>query len=165
MRHLSPGRRLRRGLTLIELMVALAITAILATAATPFLGDYVANSRLREGGNTLFAEALFAQSEAIKRNATVRVVVNNQLVSLTDMSSGGTGTLIRTTPLPQPVLAATAVTFNLGSDGRPQPFGTNVSVDLKADGQTCTSDRRCPGLRIDAGGAIRLCKDTTASCS
>lgn len=165
MRHLSAASRLSRGLTLIELMVALAITAILAMAAAPFLGDYVANSRLREGGNALFSETLFAQSEAIKRNATVRVEVSGALVTLTDMSTGGTGTVIRSITLPSPVQAETAVTFNLGSDGRPQPFGTAVSVDLEASGQTCSSDRRCPGLRVDAGGAIRLCTDTTSTCS
>jgi type IV fimbrial biogenesis protein FimT len=37
------------------------------------MGDMVVNSRLRESGNLLFSEALLAQSEAIKRNTTVRV--------------------------------------------------------------------------------------------
>lgn len=163
-RHLSAAALRQRGLTLIEVMVALAIAAVLAMSAAPFLGDYAANARLREGGNALLAETLFAQSEALKRNATVRVVLNNANITLRDMSTGGTGTLIRTTALPAPVLAETNTSFNLGSDGRPTPFGTAVSINLKASGQTCSADRRCPGLRVDAGGAIRLCGDITRAC-
>jgi len=160
MRHLKP----LRGLTLIEVMVALAVAAVLAMTAAPFLGDYTANARLREAGHTLLAEALFAQSEALKRNATVRVVVDGPSITLRDMSGGGGGAEIRTTALPAPVQAAAAVTFNFGSNGRPTPFGTAVSVNLQASGQACSADRRCPGLRVDAGGAIRLCRDTTGNC-
>ena len=64
---------LHRGVTLIELMVGLVITAVLLGMAAPFFGDYVTNSRLREGGNGLMAEALYAQSEALKRNGVVRL--------------------------------------------------------------------------------------------
>ena len=110
MRHLSPRHR-SRGLTLIELMIGLAITAMLAVAAGPFYGDYVANSRLREGGNALFAETMFAQSEAIKRNARVRVNVNGADVETRDMTASAAGDVIRTIAMPAPVLAASAATF------------------------------------------------------
>lgn len=145
-------------------MVALAIAAVLAMSAAPFLGDYAANARLREGGNALLAETLFAQSEALKRNTTVRVVVAGAEISLRDMSTGGAGDVIRSTTLPAPVQAEANLTFNLGSDGRPTPFGTAVSLNLAAAGQVCSADRRCPGLRVDAGGAIRLCGDITRTC-
>jgi type IV fimbrial biogenesis protein FimT len=163
MRHLKALRR-ARGVTLIELMIGLAIGAVLLALGMPFFGDYIANSRLREGGNALFAETLFAQSEAIKRNATVRIVVSGSSVQTRDMVAGEPGVLIREFGLPAPVAAAAAVTYNFGSDGRPAPFGTAVAVNLHLPGQTCTSERRCPGLRVDAGGAARLCGDHLSGC-
>ena len=64
----------QRGLTLIELMVGVGDRgALLVLTAAPYFGDYITNSRLREGGNLLLTEALVAQSEAIKRNRTVRL--------------------------------------------------------------------------------------------
>jgi type IV fimbrial biogenesis protein FimT len=164
MRHLIRTRAAARGFTLIELMIGLAIGAMLLLVGAPYFGDYVTNSRLRESGNTLFAEALFAQSEAIKRNATMRVVVSGDKLQTFDMLAGGAGTLVREVTLTKPVTAVTNVTFSLSSDGRPSPFGTSVAANLAISGMTCSSDARCPGLRIDAGGAIRLCGNHLSGC-
>ena len=164
MRHLSRGRAAARGLTLIELMVGLTIGAMLLLAGGPFFGDYMTNARLRESGNTLFAETLFAQSESIKRNVTMRVVVSGDKLTTRDMSAGGAGTLVREVTMASPVTAAANVTFDIGSDGRPAPFGTAVSVNLAISGSACTSERRCPGLRVDAGGAARLCGNYLSNC-
>lgn len=153
-----------RGFTLVELMVGLAIGAMLLMVGAPYFGDYVTNSRLRESGNTLFAEALFAQSEAIKRNATMRVAVSGDKLQTFDMLAGGAGTLVREVTLADPVTAAASVTFSLSSDGRPSPFGTAVAANLVISGKTCSNDLRCPGLRIDAGGAIRLCGNHLSGC-
>ena len=46
-----PPRRQEAGLTLIELIIGLAIAATLALAAAPAFTEYMANSRLRAGGN------------------------------------------------------------------------------------------------------------------
>ncbi len=167
MRHLnrraiaSARRAFARGLTLIELMVGLAIGAMLMATAAPFYGDYVANSRLREAGNALFGEAMYAQSEAIKRNATVRVTVSGANVTTRDLSAAKD---MRTIAMPSPTSVAAAATFDIGSDGRPTPFGTAVSVNVVASGTTCSADRRCPGLRVDAGGAVRLCGNYLSGC-
>ena len=159
-------RRLKsrsRGMTLIELMVGLAVMAVLATAAAPFLGDMVANSRLREAGNLLFGETLLAQSEAIKRNTTVRVSTNGSSVQTLDMTVPATPVVLRARTLPGAVQAP-AKTFDFGPAGRPAPFGTAVSVNLAAASATCSDDLRCPGLRVDAGGAVRLCGNYLVSC-
>jgi len=153
-----------RGMTLIELMIGLSIAAILLVVGMPYFGDYVTNSRLRESGNTLYSEAMFAQSEAIKRNLTVRVTVSGATVQTRDMSAGDPGALIREVAFAEPVTVATTTVFDLGSDGRPRDFPTAVSVNLNIAGQTCSSDRRCPGLRIDAGGAVRLCGNHLSGC-
>lgn len=157
-------RRLKRGLTLIELMIALAISAVLAMAAAPFLGDYVANSRLREGGNTLLAQTLLAQSEARSRNVPMRLSVAGNSLRLLDMSDPDAGVVVREQTLANSLVAAVDTDINFGSDGRLTPL-QDVGVNLVMSNSTCSADRRCPGLRVDAGGAIRLCGDITQSCN
>jgi len=163
MRRLMPPRRQEAGLSLIELMIGLAIAATLALAAAPGFTEYMANSRLRAGGNLLLSEALVAQSEAIKRNRTVRVSTNGATVQVLDMTDPLNPVVMRERALSQGVTASTT-TVDFGSEGRPVPFGTPGSIDISMSGITCSSDLRCPGLRVDAGGAVRLCGDRT-SCT
>jgi type IV fimbrial biogenesis protein FimT len=163
MRHLMPSRG-QRGLTLVEMMVGLTIGGFLVMSAAPYFSDYVTNSRLRDGGNLLFAETLLAQSEAVKRNTTVRLETNGTAILIIDRTTPGTPVTLRTRTLTGNV-SAPAATIDFGSEGRPVPFGTAGAVDLTMAGITCSSDFRCPGLRVDAGGAVRLCGNNLASCS
>ena len=158
MRHLS----LPRGLTLVELMVGLTIGAFLLMAAAPFFGDYLRNSRLREAGNALLSEALFAQSEAIKRNSTVRLSTDGATLQVIDRGTGA-DVLLRERTLSGNV-AAPAATLDFGTEGRPVPFGSSGAINLSMSGATCSDDTRCPGLRVDAGGATRLCGNYQSGC-
>jgi type IV fimbrial biogenesis protein FimT len=62
-----------RGFTLIELMVTLAILAIMATLAGPPMASMVAAQRLRGVATDFHQSLLKARSEAIKRNTSVTV--------------------------------------------------------------------------------------------
>jgi type IV fimbrial biogenesis protein FimT len=157
------GHDLERGFTLVELMVGVAVMAVLVTAAAPYMGDYVVNSRLREGGNMLYSETLMAQSEAVKRNTVVRLSTSGATVQVLDMTIPATPVVLRTRTFVQSVTAPD-VTADFDPDGRPSPFGTAVSIDLSMTSTTCSADLRCPGLRVDAGGAIRLCANHLATC-
>lgn len=163
MRRLIAGPAPQRGFTLVELMVGLAVLAVLVAKAAPFMGDLVTNARLRESGNLLFTEALIAQSEAIKRNTTVRVATNGDSVRVLDMTAPDAPVVLRARTLNNGVTAPNT-TFDFGPEGRPAPFGTAVSVNLAMSGASCSADLRCPGLRIDAGGATRLCGNHQVSC-
>jgi type IV fimbrial biogenesis protein FimT len=152
----------QRGMTLIELLISFAIGGILLAAATPYFGEFSINARLRESGFAVQAEALFAQSEAIKRNGTVRLGVSNGTLQVTDETPerlASPDNVLRNRVMPEGVTADAAVTLNFGSDGRPTPFGTAYTVDLSKSGITCSGNYRCPSLRVDAGGGIRLCAD------
>jgi type IV fimbrial biogenesis protein FimT len=159
MRHLNATR----GLTLIELMVGLTIAAFLLMAAAPFFGDYIRNSRLREAGNVLLGEALFAQSEAIKRNTTVRLSTGGATLQVIDRSTVGVDVVLRERTLAGSVTAPVA-TLDFGTEGRPVPFGTSGTINLSMTGELCSDDTRCPGLRVDAGGATRLCGNHQHDC-
>lgn len=59
------------GITLLEMLVVLAITAITLTLAAPSFSTLVANVRLKTATELLLTHLNFARSEAIKRNARV----------------------------------------------------------------------------------------------
>lgn len=169
MRHLNPHRtvRLHRGLTLIELVVALAIASMLMLVGMPYFGEYNANSRLREAGQTVYTDALLAQSEAIKRNRTVRLTSDGSKIQVLDMSNASSPEVIRERVLSEK-LSTTELTVDFRSSGRPalDSDGKLASheLDFSLSGSTCSGDIRCPGLRIDAGGGVRLCSNRL-SCS
>ena len=65
------------GFTLIELMIAIAVLAILLALAVPNFNDATLSARLNGFANSLVAAAQVARSEAIKRNATIRLCASS----------------------------------------------------------------------------------------
>lgn len=65
-----------RGVTLVELLVAVAISVILLTIAAPAVNEMVLGNRLGSYANDLVATAHLARSEAIKRNAPVTLCIS-----------------------------------------------------------------------------------------
>ena len=164
----SPGGG--RGLTLLELMVAITVAGFLLVAGAPYFADYTNNSRLREGGTTLQTEALFAQSEAIKRNRVVRLTTSNSTVQVLEANDTAAMTLLRERTLAGGVTATTATVdftprgYPVDRSVVPSVDFVATSIDLAAPGVTCSADQRCPGLRVDAGGGIRLCGNKLSAC-
>jgi type IV fimbrial biogenesis protein FimT len=62
-----------RGFTLIELLVTMSIAAILIMVVAPSFSEVIMSNKLAAFANNFVASAQLARSEAIKRNATVRV--------------------------------------------------------------------------------------------
>lgn len=63
-------RRWQHGLTLIELMVTVALVALLLVLAMPSLGSWMADARVRSSADALQNALRLAQGEAIKRSRT-----------------------------------------------------------------------------------------------
>jgi type IV fimbrial biogenesis protein FimT len=63
----------RRGFTLVELMVVVALVAIAASVATPSLRGMLVRNRTAAASNEFVASVLRARSEAVSRNTCVTV--------------------------------------------------------------------------------------------
>lgn len=59
------------GFTLIELMVVMAIAAVMVTLAAPSLKQFVQSSTMTSGVNTFLSDMRFARSESIRRGGGV----------------------------------------------------------------------------------------------
>ena len=77
-----------RGLTLVELMVTLAIAAILAAVALPSFQDIIRSNRLATQANEFVGAVALARSEAVRQNRAVQFCRADGLASCT--AGGGT---------------------------------------------------------------------------
>ncbi|MCC5612269.1 GspH/FimT family pseudopilin [Nostoc sp. CHAB 5834] len=145
------------GFTLLELMVVLAISAIVLLQAVPALGDYIVNTRVKESANLLVSTANLARNEALKRNLTISLVSDGTSVSVQRAADGKT-TVFRTVRLAAGT-AINAFTVDFDSAGRVAPFGTSVTTQvLPSSAKTCPAKLVCPSVQIEAGGGAGICK-------
>lgn len=68
--------RKMRGVTLIELMIVIVISAILLAAAIPAFQDTIDKNRLKAATENLYGDLQFAKAESIKRNQKVYIVIS-----------------------------------------------------------------------------------------
>jgi type IV fimbrial biogenesis protein FimT len=77
----------QRGFTLVELLVAITVTAVLLLVAGPKLSDFAKSVKLTAASNTLLAHFHIARSEAIKRDR--RVVLCKSADGMSCATTGG----------------------------------------------------------------------------
>lgn len=65
------------GVTIIELMVAVIVLAIVTAAAVPSFTQFVANTQIRSTSESIRNGLQLARAEAVKRNAQIRFSLGN----------------------------------------------------------------------------------------
>ncbi len=91
-------RRNSQGVTLVELMVTLAIVAMLVLAALPSFSLAFVNSRIRSTGEALLTGLQLAKSEAVSRNARVRFQLTTTLDAACAPSANGVNWVVNMDP-------------------------------------------------------------------
>ncbi|MDH4873340.1 GspH/FimT family pseudopilin [Pseudomonas sp. BN515] len=158
------------GFTLVELMVTLAVLAILLGIAIPTFTDVTLGSKLRSQASDLVGGVALARSEAIKRNQAVTLCASAN--GTTCASSGGwqqgwivrssTGTVIQSHPAAPSGFLITASAHSIAF----QPSGiASVSTVLKVCRASPTVGAQERSVSISLTGRTSVSKTTSGTCS
>jgi type IV fimbrial biogenesis protein FimT len=124
------------GASLIELMVAVTIFAILLALGIPNMQDWMQNMQIRTAGESTLAGLHFARGEAIKRNALVRYQLVSTLDNTCVLNAAGPHSIVS---LDDPTGACSATVDDTVAPRilqvRPAAEGSR-NVALAADGTT-----------------------------
>lgn len=160
------ARRGQSGFTLVELMVVVAVSAILLALAAPSFREYLAGQRLVNASFDLTSSMLLARSEAIKRNANVTLAplsaglgwasgwtVKAGSVTVQEAQAiPGVSVLNKDPTSPADTVSLTSVVF--GPGGR---TGANACFELS----NVSNSTRC--VRLDSTGIARAMTGTCAT--
>lgn len=145
--------------TLLELMVAIAIVALVGALVRTSLSDSVSNAQVRSTAQQVFDAVQRARLEAIKRNASVGVTV-------------GASATVLNYATPAACTATTCITLGYGTAAGP---GLSVAADaafvFNSSGQVsdlanhvvnvtnarCATDGSCLRVEIKGGGFVKVC--------
>jgi len=85
-----------RGVTIVELMVALAILALLLTLGIPSLSNLITDNRLTTQTNDMVGTLQFARSESIKRGEPVTVCSSGDELTCSGSKNWSSGWIVFT---------------------------------------------------------------------
>jgi type IV fimbrial biogenesis protein FimT len=167
------------GVTLIELLVGVAIVALVMALAMPSYSTWLQNSRLRGGAESILAGLQLARAEAVRRNTTVWfgvagasvwsvcLVAPTVTATATTVTCAAANTVQAHTANDAAGATVTVGTFAVdgvtAGGGNPVGFNnlgrlvtlpTAFNVDNSA---LTTANSRDLRVVIDAGGAARMC--------
>jgi len=164
-----------RGFTLVEVVVVIAVLALLLFVAVPSFASFLQNQQIRVAGDAIVNGLQVARAEAIRRNLSVQVAVNVPATGWT-VSESASGALIQSRTheegSPNAIVAttpggATTITFTpLGgvtsnADGSlpVNQFDLNFNNPGGLACQTVANKAgpRCLRILVTGGGSTRMC--------
>lgn len=165
---LSTARR-QRGLTIVELMIGLTITAVILAIGVPSFGVWVQNTRIRNAADAVMNGMNLARGEAVRRNNAVMfelsadsswtVTVNGNLIQERPAADGSADITVT------PNTGATQVTFNgVGAVVANTDDSVSITqVDIASDLAGTTEGARPLRVVVSRAGSIRMCDPNVAT--
>ncbi len=145
----AAGRQ--RGFTLVELLIAFALTGVLLALAAPSFATWIRNSQVRTVAETLQNGMRLAQTEALRRNRQVVFFLTsaNPGLSATATANGGNW-VVRWIPLPGDTVNSASPNF--------EPFVTGGAIADFTEGVSITGPIavcfNAQGRRIAASATV-----------
>lgn len=163
------------GATIVELVIAIAILAIIMAFGVPSFSEWIQNAQIRTAADSLMSGIQLARNEAVKRNTNVEfflpstaaqgatgwIVREASSGNIIQQAAAGEGSRnIILTPTPED---GTTITFN--SFGRTPVSTLNLDgstvisqIDVDVPDSVLAADKsRNMRVTIGTGGQIRLC--------
>lgn len=156
--------RANRGFTLTEALVVLMIIGFIAAIGFPAMTRFLTTQSVRSASYDLFADLIYARSEAIARGVTVSIIGN----SSTNFKQGwairenGGGTTIRTQPARDSAINFTSTVSTVTFDRSGRATSANEVQFNIVPTETTTQDymKRC--IRLDPSGRPRTSEGACA---
>lgn len=161
----APGRELlkSRGISLIEVMVALSLAALLIVLGLPSFSSMIAGMRVRTSAEDLSGAIQLARSEAVKSGVPVVFSIESDygdwsIYKEKDPSvTLRSGVAVNESSL---VSSDSGTTMTFDSIGlRRLPEGGDMLIEVKSTSGDCqpAGPVRCLSILVRPGGMIRLC--------
>ena len=146
-----------KGFTLLELVVTVAIVALLAAIALPSFQTFVEGNRLTTSANLFLTMLNYARSEAIRRGGTVSVCAGNNNTCVCNANLGcndnwKNGYLIFSD-------TNSDCTIDAGQD-QVLRVGDNITGDNKITGAGCFTFTPMGGITANNNQTVSICNAT-----
>lgn len=153
-----------RGFTLIELVITVAVLAVILVSVAPGIAEYMTDFRVRVVTDQFREGLMRAKMEAIKRNTRVDFVPDGTGWKVEIPAVGETPAQTITARKALDSEAKLTITPTLDRVGFNGAGWTSGGVDFRADvtraGGTCKADAgtvRCLRVTVTGAGSIRVC--------
>lgn len=159
-----------RGFTLVEVVVVMAVLAIVLLAGAPSLVDYIANSRVRQVTEEFQDGLALARLEAVRANQRVEFAPSATGWQVTRPASGTQDEKVLATRVTRSLENAIAVqvsheTVAFDGNGRLATGSAPFVARFTPVGGSCQASGgrvRCLNVNVTTGGNVRMCDPALA---
>lgn len=167
---MTPGEPVMRhsaGFTLIELMTALAVIALLAAMAAPTMRSVIENGKIRSAGTSIQNGLALARAEAVRLNTQVEFEFTDNGWEVRRVSSGevlhqSAGMEVSSGGLSIEADGdkVTYSAFGRAATLNPDNTGAITHIEIRSTNPSGSSNYKPLDIQVLAGGTARLCDPT-----